>query len=567
VSDYWQKFQRERRTRRRFLAGATGAAAGVAALTTVGCAPAEDPAQPTPPANGVAPTPTPAEQPVRGGTLRGMGVVGTVIDPHRTLTWQETTMLQWCCNFLVRWNKLEPYPVEADLAATLPEITDGGTTFIFKLRPEAKWQNRPPVNGRQVTAEDIKANFERIMNPDTVSPRRGNYAAVDSIEAVDATTVRFKLKVPMVDLLNVMADQYDLMIPKEIAARGRDAITRAEDVIGSGPYEAVRHEAGALWELRRRPDGYWKPNTAWLDGVRITNQTDATLQKAALLADEIDFVHVFQADLARGLEGDPNLNIQTAIWPVREVMLIRHDLERYRDVRVRQALWRAIDRKAVYETVFAGQGAPGGAVGPVATAWVLPEAELAKLPGFGNRADEVREARALLSAAGLADGFDERIITASVGLVDRVTDVYVANLREVGIRLSVDSVGVDWATKVRRRQGREFNLAATLLIGGPYPDAQLNLKHHSDPAKGTRNYGNLGDPELDRLMDQQSTEFDAERRRAIVWDLQRRLAERPGPGWTGSRFIIDIVNKRVRNKVATSFASGYDEAEDVWMKA
>jgi peptide/nickel transport system substrate-binding protein len=495
-----------------------------------------------------------------------MGVVGTVIDPHRTLTWQETTMLQWCCNFLVRWNKLPPYPVEPDLAAALPEITDGGTTYIFKLRPEAKWQNRPPVNGRQVTAEDIKANFERLMNPETGSPRQGNYWAIDAIEAVDPTTVRFRLKEPMVDLLNVMADQYDLMIPKEIAARGRDAIVRAEDIIGSGPYEAMRHEAGGLWELRRRPDGYWRPNTAWLDGVRITNQTDNTLQKVALRAGEIDFVHVFPADLAKAFEGDPNYYIQTAIWPVREVIHIRHDLERYRDVRVRQAIWRAIDRKAVYERVFAGKGIPGGAVGPVALAWVLPEAELAKLPGWGNRADEVREARALLSAAGLADGFSETITTASVGLTDRVTDIYVDNLRDVGIRLTVESVGVDWATKVRRRRAGEFNLVGTLIIGGPYPDAQLNLTHHSDPRKGTRNYSRMADPELDRLMDQQSVEFDVERRRAMVWDLQRRLAERPGPGWTGSRNIIDVVHQRVRNKVATSFASGYDEAEDVWLK-
>jgi peptide/nickel transport system substrate-binding protein len=572
VSEYWQKFQREHRSRRRFLGGATGAAAGVAALTTVGCAPADDPAQPTPtpPADAPAATPTPAEQPRRGGTWRTMGGatgVRTVIDIHRTNTWWESAFLwHWCGNFLVRWHKLPPHLVEPDLAAALPEITDGGTTLIFKLRPEAKWQNRAPVNGRQVTAEDVKASFERIMNPDTLSPRRGNYADVDSIEAVDATTVRFKLKVPKADLLNAMSDQYDLVIPQEIAARGRDAITTVADVIGSGPYEATTFEAGTRIEVRRRPDGYWKPNTAWLDGAWVVHQPDNTALVSALRANQIDSVGL-PPDLARQFEGDPNYYIAKSPHPVREVIMINHTLDRYKDVRVRQAIWRAVDRKAVYEQAHGGGGIPGGAMTPAAPAWVLPDAELARLPGFGNRADEVREARALLSAAGFPDGFDETIMTVTASLANVATDVYVSNLREVGIRLTVENVGTDFATMLRRQRAGEFNLSGSLILTGPYPDAQLLLKHHSDPAKGTRNYSRFADPEVDRLLDQQSSEFDYERRRAIVWDIQRKLAERPGPAWVGSRITFFVVSQRLRNVFATPFASGYAFAEDVWMKA
>lgn len=174
----------------------------------------------------------------------------------------------------MRFQKVAPFLPEPDLAAAQPEIADGGTTLIFKLRPEAKWQNKPPVNGRQVTAEDVKASFERIKALGAKSPRSGNYAVVDSIEAIDATTVRFKLKAPKADLLNAMADQYDLVIPKEIAARGDDAITKPEDVVGSGPYEIAAFEAGQRIAVKKRADGYWKPNTAWLDGAEVVNQTD-----------------------------------------------------------------------------------------------------------------------------------------------------------------------------------------------------------------------------------------------------------------------------------------------------
>jgi peptide/nickel transport system substrate-binding protein len=571
VSEYWQKFQPERRSRRRFLGGATGAAAGVAALTTVGCAPAEDPAEPTPtpPADAPAATPTPAEQPRRGGTLRLLGPgIASVIDPHRGAgLWEGSFMWHWCGNLLVRWHKLPPYPVEADLAAALPEITDGGTTFIFKLRPEAKWQNRPPVNGRQVTAEDIKASFERIMDPAILSPNRGNYAVVDSIEAVDPTTVRFKLKVPKADMLNVMSEWRDLMIPQEIAARGRDAITTVADVIGSGPYEAVEHTAGTRIEVRRRPDGYWKPNTAWLDGAWVVNQIDNTLRKAALLANEIDMAPIFPQDLARGFEGDPNYYITRIPHASRELIVINHTRERYKDVRVRQAIWRAVDRKAVYEKVFGGAGVPGGAMSPAVVAWALPEAELAKLPGFGNRADEIREAKALLSAAGFPDGFDERILTLTRFDANRVTDVNLVSLREVGIRLTVENLGMDLATLLGRLRAGEFNLAGTVVAEGPYPDAHLFTYHHSDPAKGTRNDSRFADPEIDRLLDQQTSEFDVERRRSIVFDIQRKIAQRPGPAWIGSRIAFSVVRQRLRGVVETPFLAGYDDAEDVWMRA
>jgi peptide/nickel transport system substrate-binding protein len=566
VSDYWEKFQRERRTRRRFLGGATGAAAGVAALTTVGCAPAEDPAQPTPTPPAVEPTPTPAEQPVRGGTRRTMlASLTTVIDPQRAnvpiVDW-----MHWIWNHLIRWDSLPPHLVEPDLAAALPEIADGGTTLIFKLRPDAKWQNRPPVNGRQVTAEDIKASFERVMDPATISPRRGTYVNLESVEAVDATTVRFKTKVPMADMLNIMSDAYEMMIPKELAARGPEAITKIEDVIGSGPYEAVRFDAGAGFALRRRPDGYWKPNTAWLDGNEIVLQPDNMARASALRAGQIHTVGL-PADLARGFEGDPRYLLLSAPSTTRDVVNINHTLERYKDVRVRQAIWRAIDRRAVYEKAFGGAGIPGGAMSPSVVAFVLPEAELLKLPGFGNRADEIREAKALLAAAGYPDGFEETVLTVTIGQYPAMTDVNVSSFAQVGIRLKVETTGADWATIRTRHRAGDFALTSTTLLTGPFPDAQLILLHHSDPAKGTRNYARFADPEIDRLLDQQSAEFDYERRRAIVWDIQRKLAQRPGPGWIGSPVGFGVVRQELRNVVATPFSAGYDDAEDTWLKA
>jgi peptide/nickel transport system substrate-binding protein len=133
------------------------------------------------------------------------------------------------------------------------------------VNPQAKWQNKAPTNGRAVTAEDIKLSIERIKDPATTSLRVSNYANVDTITVVDATTFKMKLKAPQADLLNLMGDTYDIVLPKEISSRGKDAVKTAEDVVGSGPYELTAYEAGKGLTVKKRSDGFWKPNTAWLE--------------------------------------------------------------------------------------------------------------------------------------------------------------------------------------------------------------------------------------------------------------------------------------------------------------
>jgi ABC-type transport system substrate-binding protein len=224
----------------------------------------------------------------------------------------------------MRFAAQDPFLPEPDLAAAQPEVPGDGTTLTFKLRPEAKWQQKAPANGRQVTAEDVKISFERIKGLGAKSPRSGNYINVDSITAIDATTVQFKLKAPQADLLSAMSDQYDLIIPKEIAARGDDAIQKTEDVRGSGPAELSSYEAGQRYSLKRRADGYWKPNTAWLDGFDVVNQVDNQQKSNALRAGQADVTDL-PADLVQQYINDKGYTVTRAPNPTRECLLINHN--------------------------------------------------------------------------------------------------------------------------------------------------------------------------------------------------------------------------------------------------
>jgi peptide/nickel transport system substrate-binding protein len=419
---------------------------------------------------------------------------------------------------------------------------------------------KAPANGRQVTAEDIKASFDRIKALGAKSPRSGNYVNVESITVVDPQTVQFKLKAPQADLLSAMSDQYDLIIPKEIAARARRRSGRRE--MSWARVRTAGRVRGRPTNQHEAPRTLWKPNTAWLDGWEVVNQVDNQAKANALRAGQADSTDL-PALLAQQFANDNAYTVTRATGATRECLLINHAKAPYDNPQVRKALWMALDRKQIYQTVYGGGGVPGGPMTPAAEAWVLPEDELAKLPGFRDRATEVKEARALLSAAGFPNGFNDTVLTVTAFSVDLVNDVIVSNLRDIGVNLTTENIGTDFAVFLGREVRREYNVASTLFLSGPYPDAQLVLYHHT--TKGSRNYGGYGNSTLDGKLDRQSTIYDVEAEATRARDSARHH-QRSGPGWIGSRIGFGVVSSKVQNVTATPFLAGYDDAENVWLK-
>ncbi len=490
------------------------------------------------------------------------GPLGPLPDPHTTTANSETLLWQWAGNFLYRYATAEPYVVQPDLASAMPEMSSDGMTFVVRIRPEAKWQNRAPVNGRAVDAEDVKASFERIKQLGPASPRAGNYANVESITAIDPGTVRFKLKSPQADLLNVMSDQRDIILPKELAVRGTGAIATPADVIGSGPYELEGYEAGRTFGMKRRGDGYWRPDTAWADEFDLLDLRDDGQKGNALLAQQGDAAELPPV-LARVFDGRPGFMVQRIPALARECVLINHTAERWRDGRVRLAASRAIDRRAVYASVVESAGVVGGPVAVAAKQWALSGSELAALPGYGaDRASELGEAKKLLTAAGFGNGFEDTIVTVSALKMDAVAEAVAANLAEIGIKLKVEVDGDDFPLLTERARAGHFTLLATMALAGIYPDAQLYGYHYSG---GLVNYGKYSNAELDVKLKRQRELYDMAERVTLVKEIQRDIITAPGPLWLGSRLTAMVVSTRVHGMAMTPFVSGYDAAEHAWL--
>lgn len=161
----------------------------------------------------------------RGGILRVRGWDPPHFDPHLTLNFKTNTTLSFVYSKLVRHKVgagVTPgsFIVEPDLAERWEEVDD--TTVVFYLRKGVRWQNKPPLNGRELTADDVKFTYDRFLT-EKGNPIRYLLDSVDRVEVADRYTVRFRLKEPFVWLINALANPSGTwIIPRETVEKYGD---------------------------------------------------------------------------------------------------------------------------------------------------------------------------------------------------------------------------------------------------------------------------------------------------------------------------------------------------------
>src|SRR6266446_4340456 len=215
----------------------------------------------------LAPTPVRAQQPRRGGILRVRGYDPPHFDPHQTLNFKTNTTLSFVYNKLVRHKVgagVTPgtFAIEPDLAERWEEPDD--TTVVFHLRRGVRWHNKPPVNGRELTADDVKFTYDRFL-AEKGNPLRYMLDPVDRVEVVDRYTVKFVLKEPYVWLLSVLAYPLSMwIIAPEVVQQFGD-LKKPESAIGTGPFILERYDPNVKTVFKRNPD-YFREGQHYVDG-------------------------------------------------------------------------------------------------------------------------------------------------------------------------------------------------------------------------------------------------------------------------------------------------------------
>jgi peptide/nickel transport system substrate-binding protein len=209
-----------------------------------------------------------AGQPKRGGTLRVPGRDPQHFDPHLTFNVRTHTTLSFVYSKLVRYRVGAGTPsgtflIEPDLAERWEAPDD--TTYVFHLRYGVHWQNKPPVNGRELVAEDVKFTFDRFL-AEKSNPLRYMLEPMDRVEVVDRYTVKFVLKEPYIWLLDVLATSKAMwIIAREVVEQFGD-LKKPESAIGTGPFLLERYEPNVKTVFTRHPD-YFLKGLPWVDGV------------------------------------------------------------------------------------------------------------------------------------------------------------------------------------------------------------------------------------------------------------------------------------------------------------
>jgi peptide/nickel transport system substrate-binding protein len=478
----------------------------------------------------LAPSLTRAQTPKRGGTLTIRAWDPPFFDPMLTTAYRVHIPLTFTHSRLVK-HKAGPaiapgtFVIEGDLAESWSQPNEA--TWIFKLHRGVRWHNKPPVNGRELTAEDVRYSVERFL---TVKGNPGAYMlrAVDKVEAVDRYTIKFSLKEPFAWFLDMLANPISLPIVARECVEKFGDLKKAESVVGTGPWmlESYRQNAGLT--LLRHP-AYFRPGLPYIDRVEILVDEDNASRIATFLAGRYDLGWEFPGTINRTdwvqikdmlQRRRPNLKTAEFVANVETHISMRSDRAPFNDVRVRRAVSLAIDRQEMIDAVLEGAGVFNPAFPAALKDWALPTNQL----GDGARyfKHDPVEARRLLAAAGHPNGFPASVCFATYGsttLVD-LAQLILKDLKRVGIDARLDTK--EYGAFIASCYFGQFE-SMTYGPQTPFlePDNFLYSMHYPGEQK---NQSHVDDPVVTDFLVRQRRTFDTAKRREIIAEIQRYLA-------------------------------------------
>ena len=445
----------------------------------------------------------------------GLSADVTTLDPHFVAAAPNLTVQQHIFDGLVRIDERGRVTPGIATSWTTPDPL----TWELKIRPDVRFHD-----GSEMTLDDIVFSLERPLG---IKGSPGGYATyvrpIVSKQIVDKHTLRLKTATPYGPLLQDLAL---VLIVSRKAASGADGpdFDSGKAAIGTGPYKLVKFARGDRVQLARH-DAYWGGKPEW-DAVTLRILTNDPTRTAALLSGELDAIeNVPTADLARFRKSAAHRLAQTTSW---RTILIHLDQARtpppgvtdkagkplagnpFKDVRVRQALSRSINRQALAERVMEGLGLPAGNV-------VSPSV-IGHDPAVKPEPYDPDGAKKLLAEAGYPNGFTMTLSAPNNRYIndEQVAQAVAQMFSRVGVTTRVDAMPL--AVYFGKARNQEFG-AALLGWGSLAADLALRslaLTQNADKGYGTWNWARYSDPALDKLVEHTLATVDASKREATA---------------------------------------------------
>ncbi len=424
---------------------------------------------------------------------------------------------------------------------------DDGKALTFKLREGVQWHD-----GQPFTAADVKCTWDLILGKGTdklrANPRRAWYRNLKEIStSTQGDTVTFHLERPQPAFLALLASGYSPVYPCHVPAQ-----EMRQHPIGTGPFKFVSYKPNEGIKLVRN-EKYWKKDRPYLDGIEWTIIPNRSTAILGFIAGQFDLTFPFgiTVPLMKNIKADaPNdvCDLEPANQSTN--LIVNRDAPPFDNPEIRRAMMLALDRKSFIDILAEGQGDIGGAMQPPPQGvWGMPPEILGKLPGYDPDVAKNRaQARELMQAAGY--GPDKQLaVKVSVRNTPPFRDpavILIDQLRNIYIDGELEPVETaNWFPKVYRK---DYKIGLNLTGAGvDDPDAQF---YENYACGSDRNYTGYCNPAIDRLFDRQSMEPDQERRRSLVWEIDRQLQD------DGARPIL------YHNRFATCWQPRVQGADD-----
>jgi peptide/nickel transport system substrate-binding protein len=472
-----------------------------------------------------------AQAPKRGGTINIRAWDPPHFDPHLTISYKTHIAHSFTHSRLLKYKagpSITPgsFQIEGDLAESWSQPNE--LTYVFKLRKGVRFHAKPPVNGRELTAEDVVYSIERFR---TLKGNANAYmlSSVDKVEAPDKYTVKLTLKEPYVWLLDMFANSHAVpIIAHEVVEKFGD-LKRPESLIGSGPWMLDSYRPNVGMTFVRNPQ-YFLAGLPYIDRVEVFVDEDNASRMAAFLAgkydlgweymgiiNRVDWVQIKDVLKAKR----PRLQTVEFTSPVVTHISMRTDKAPYSDVRVRRAMSMAIDRKGLIDAVFEGVGVLNPAVPGALRDWAIPMDQLGE--GLAYFKYDPAAAKKLLAEAGYPNGFSATVEFTTYGstiLVDGC-QLVLKYLKDVGIdaKLVTKEYGAYISTTF---YGKFDTMAYGPQTGFQEPDNHLYGQYYPGELK---NQSHINDPVLADMLIRQRRTVDLAKRRELVYDIQKYLAK------------------------------------------
>jgi peptide/nickel transport system substrate-binding protein len=402
---------------------------------------------------------------------------------------------------------------QPEAAKTLKQLDP--THVAFELHPGIMYSD----GYGEMSADDVKYSLERMADPAVKSDYADDWAALDHVEVKDKYSGTIVLKKPFAPLwTSTLPTDSSCILPKKaMDAAGGKFTTKPPCT--SGPYQLKSWEPKTKTVLVRNPD--WKLYRPDFDEIHILPIEDEKTAELGFQAGDLDYTWTSVSSIPRFLKSPPAGARFERLASLAYVWLgINQDNEQFKDIRVRQAVQYAVDRKAVVDGAYLG--AAQTATGLIAPG--LPGHRKANLVNHN-----VEKAKELLKAAGLENGFSCTLAILNKAERLAAAQVVQANLGEIGITVQIDQhdSGTFWSLGAEKAGTQWKSLQLIIDRFSMQPDPFFATEWFTPAQIGVWNWERFNSKEFGDLNDQALSELDPAKR-AVMYVKMQNLMEESG---------------------------------------